>query len=68
MLVGAAPFHHNEYDVTYKKIMKVDYVMPAFVSKAAAHLISQLLVLDPIKRLPLDKVILHPWFSINNIK
>lgn len=68
VLVGSAPFHHSEYDVTYKKIMKVEYVMPAFVSKAASHLISQLLVLDPNKRMPLDKVIMHPWFSCNNIK
>lgn len=65
MLVGSAPFHHNDYDKTYMKIMKAEYLMPPFVSRAAAHLISQLLVLDPKKRMPLEKVASHPWFSLN---
>ncbi|XP_030374176.1 aurora kinase C isoform X2 [Scaptodrosophila lebanonensis] len=61
LLVGRAPFFSNNYDETYKKILKVDYKLPDHISKAAAHLISKLLVLNPQHRLPLDQIILHPW-------
>ncbi|XP_034485845.1 serine/threonine-protein kinase Aurora-2 isoform X1 [Drosophila innubila] len=61
LLVGHAPFFSKNYEETYKKILKVDYKLPEHVSKAAAHLISKLLVLNPQHRLPLDQVILHPW-------
>ncbi|XP_016926513.4 aurora kinase C [Drosophila suzukii] len=61
LLVGHAPFYSKVYDETYKKILKVDYKLPEHISKAAAHLISKLLVLNPQHRLPLDQVMVHPW-------
>lgn len=61
LLVGRAPFLATEYDDTYKKIIKVDYKLPDHVTKAAAHFISKLLVLNPQQRLPLDQVLMHPW-------
>ncbi|XP_017474359.1 PREDICTED: serine/threonine-protein kinase Aurora-2 [Rhagoletis zephyria] len=63
LLVGNAPFLATDYDETYKKIIKVDYKLPDFVSRAAAHFISKLLVLNPQQRLPLDQVFLHPWVA-----
>lgn len=63
LLVGRAPFLATEYDDTYKKIIKVDYKLPDHVSKAAAHFISKLLVLNPQQRLPLDQVLMHPWIT-----
>jgi len=65
LLVGRPPFYANNYDETYKKILKVDYQLPEYVSKAAAHLISKLLVLNPENRLPLDQVMLHPWIAVH---
>lgn len=61
LLVGQAPFHATAYDDTYRKISRVDYKLPAFVSKAAAHLMSKLLVPSPEQRMPLDQVMIHPW-------
>lgn len=61
LLVGRAPFLATDYDDTYKKIIKVDYKLPDYVTKAAAHFISKLLVLNPQSRLPLDQVLMHPW-------
>ncbi|BFF89936.1 aurora kinase C [Drosophila madeirensis] len=61
LLVGHAPFYSKNYDETYKKILKVEYKLPEQISKAAAHLISKLLVLNPQHRLPLDQVLVHPW-------
>lgn len=63
LIVGRAPFLATDYDETYKKIIKVDYKLPEFVSRAAAHFISKLLVLNPHQRLPLEQVFLHPWVA-----
>lgn len=64
-ICGNAPFHDNDYDKTYKKIMKLDYKVPSFMSKTAANLISKLLVIQPELRLPLNQVLTHPWITIN---
>lgn len=61
LLVGHAPFFSKTYEETYQKILKVDYKLPEHMSKAAAHLISKLLVLNPMHRMALDQIILHPW-------
>lgn len=63
-LVGNAPFHDDEYDKTYRKIMKLDYKIPPFMSKSAANLISKLLVIQPELRLPLNLVLKHPWINV----
>ncbi|EDV94955.1 aurora kinase C [Drosophila grimshawi] len=63
LLVGHAPFYSKNFEETYKKILNVDYKLPEHVSKAAAHLISKLLVLNPQHRLPLDQIMLHPWIT-----
>ncbi|XP_070495920.1 aurora kinase C [Chironomus tepperi] len=65
LLVGSAPFHHENYDKTYQKIMRVEYALPQYISKAAGHLIKNLLVFNPEKRMPLDQVAIHPWFTSN---
>lgn len=64
VLVGSAPFQHAENDLTYKKIMKVEYALPDHVSKPAAHFISKLLVFNPDQRLGLEKLDIHPWFAV----
>lgn len=66
LLIGHAPFHAESYDVTYKKIMKVDYFVPDYVSKAARHFMSKLLVLKPEDRMPLEEAIKHPWIEVCN--
>jgi aurora kinase A len=65
VLTGYAPFHDGDYDITYRKIMKVDYKLPEFVTKAPAHFIAKLLVLNPDQRMPLDKLETHPWLAMN---
>lgn len=61
LVVGKAPFHADSYDNTYRKIMRVEYKVPDFVSKAASHFISKLLILNPDGRMPLDQAMIHPW-------
>uniref|UniRef100_A0A182NFL5 Aurora kinase n=1 Tax=Anopheles dirus TaxID=7168 RepID=A0A182NFL5_9DIPT len=65
LLCGKAPFLANTYEETYRKIMKVQYAVPSDVSKAAAHLISRLLVKDPANRMPLENVAIHPWIQLH---
>ncbi|CAO1389042.1 unnamed protein product [Diamesa hyperborea] len=65
LLTGSAPFHDANHDVTYKKIMRVDYKLPSHISKPAAHLISKLLVFNPLQRMTLEQVSTHPWFLSN---
>lgn len=65
LLVGEPPFQTQSYEETYKKITKANYKIPDFVSKAAGHLISKLLVLKPENRLNLDRVKTHPWIVAN---
>ncbi|XP_053672052.1 aurora kinase C-like [Anopheles nili] len=65
LLCGKAPFLANTYEETYRKIMKVQYTVPPEITKAAAHLISRLLVRDPANRMPLENVAVHPWIQLH---
>ncbi|XP_029032810.1 aurora kinase C-like [Osmia bicornis bicornis] len=64
-LVGTPPFLAKTYEQTYMKIKKAKYKFPDFVSDGAKNLISQLLVVDPDQRLPLENVLNHPWIVKN---
>ncbi|GLJ29550.1 hypothetical protein SUGI_0582830 [Cryptomeria japonica] len=66
-LYGVPPFEAKEHSDTYKRIMKVDLKFPLkpLVSAAAKDLISQLLQKDSSKRLPLHKLLQHPWIVQN---
>lgn len=66
LLVGQAPFVAPNYGDTYRKISRVQYQLPAFVSRSAANLINKLLVLKPELRLPLPDVMKHPWIVLHN--
>lgn len=68
LLVGEPPFQTESYDDTYRKISNVQYKIPDFVSTAAQHLISKLLVLQPERRMSLEMVKQHPWIFANTSK
>ncbi|KAF3674143.1 Serine/threonine-protein kinase Aurora-2 [Capsicum annuum] len=66
-LYGMPPFEAKEHSDTYRRIVQVDLKFPAkpVVSSAAKDLISQMLVKDSSQRLPLKKVLEHPWIVQN---
>ncbi|ONM28969.1 aurora b kinase1 [Zea mays] len=66
-LYGVPPFEAKEHSETYRRIVKVDLKFPLkpFVSPAAKDLISQMLVKNSAQRLPLHKVLEHPWIVQN---
>lgn len=61
LLVGVPPFQSGTFDETFVKITKVKYTVPEFVSVAAKHFISKLLVANPEHRMSLVDVKRHPW-------
>lgn len=67
LLAGEPPFQAKEYDTTYRKITKLELKIPDTISMPAQHLIKKLLVVNPENRLPLDKVVVHPWIMSHEI-
>ncbi|CAK1545065.1 unnamed protein product [Leptosia nina] len=65
LLVGLPPFEAKDQHVTYKKIRHVIIKYPDYVSDLARDLIGKLLVIRPEERLPLAKVLKHPWIMQN---
>eukprot|EP00249_Psilotum_nudum_P009969 c22256_g1_i2 orf=395-1312(-) len=66
-LYGTPPFEAKKHSDTYKRIVKVDLKFPPkpVVSSQAKDLICQLLVKDSTQRLPLERVLAHPWIVAN---
>ncbi|XP_012077350.1 serine/threonine-protein kinase Aurora-1 isoform X1 [Jatropha curcas] len=66
-LYGMPPFEAKEHSDTYRRIVQVDLKFPPkpIVSSAAKDLISQMLVKDSSQRLPLHKLLEHPWIVQN---
>ncbi|KAI3691631.1 hypothetical protein L6452_31430 [Arctium lappa] len=66
-LYGVPPFEADSQADTFRRIMKVDLTFPSTpcVSAEAKNLITRLLVKDSAKRLPLQKILEHPWIIVN---
>lgn len=62
-LYGVPPFEAIEHSVTYRRIMEVDLKFPSepIISQGAKDLISKILVKESSQRLPLHKLLEHPW-------
>ncbi len=66
MLYGIPPFETKNKDAkeTYEKIKKCDFKLSdPKVSNEARDLISQILVLNPKKRISLQNIIAHPFMA-----
>ena len=64
LLCGYLPFEDPNTSNLYKKILAADYQLPEFVSEDAADLIDRILTTDPKKRISIEEIRDHPWFSI----
>lgn len=65
MLFGRPPFETRDVKVTYRKIRHNNYTFPTHVtvSESSKDFIRSLLRTDPLKRLTLDKIMDHDFFS-----
>ncbi|KAL4559991.1 hypothetical protein LXL04_032139 [Taraxacum kok-saghyz] len=66
-LYGVPLFEADSQADTFTRIMNIDLTFPPspYVSMEAKHLITRLLVKDSEKRLPLEKILKHPWIIVN---
>ncbi|KAL1289984.1 hypothetical protein AAHE18_20G096700 [Arachis hypogaea] len=72
MLVGGYPFEDSDdprnFKETLKRILNAHYFIPNYVrvSKDCGHLLSQIFVANPEKRITIPEVKMHPWY-LNNL-
>lgn len=72
LLVGSTPFASKENAQIYSKIAAGKYSIPDTVPPEAKELITSLLQKDGSKRLPLQKILTHPflmkyYYTLNNL-
>merc|ERR1719312_1614931 len=62
LVVGKAPFDTDDIKSTLTRVKSGDFEIPSHVSPLARDLIRSLLRKRPTDRLPLDRVLTHPFF------
>ncbi|MBW0542968.1 hypothetical protein O181_082683, partial [Austropuccinia psidii MF-1] len=63
LLTGRLPFDDVDLSVLLWKVMEGKFVMPVDVSMEAQDLIRGMLTLDPTKRITMEQIRTHPWFT-----
>ena len=63
MACGYLPFEDPNTTKLYKKILNCDYLLPGFISSSCKDLIKKVLNTDPGKRLKLQEIREHEWYS-----
>lgn len=62
IICGFLPFEDQNTSNLYNKILRAEYQLPRFVSKAAKEIISGMLTTDPTARLDFDAVRRTSWY------
>ena len=63
MVVGRLPWNANNESIMMRQIVKGTFSIPAFLSDSCRELISKMLLLDPNKRISLQEITEHKWFT-----
>eukprot|EP00257_Ricinus_communis_P027615 XP_025015029.1 SNF1-related protein kinase catalytic subunit alpha KIN10 [Ricinus communis] len=63
LLCGTLPFDDENIPNLFKKIKGGIYTLPSHLSPGARDLIPRMLVVDPMKRMTIPEIRLHPWFQ-----
>lgn len=63
LLCGTLPFDDDLIHKLFKKIKSGQYVIPSHVSDLARSLITQMLTVDPTRRITVNEILQHPWFK-----
>jgi serine/threonine protein kinase len=63
MLVGKTPFESEMSKMTFRRILKEQYVMPKYLSDEAQDLISKILKVDVNERITVEGVLEHPFLT-----
>ena len=62
MVCGYLPFEDPDNDILFKKILKCKIQYPEYLSDMTIDLMKKILVVDPLKRITLDEIKLHPFY------
>lgn len=65
MLCGRLPFDDEYIPHLFKKITEGIFSLPTYLSNDARHLLSSMLVVDPLQRITIQEVRQHPWFLVD---
>jgi len=65
-LCGNPPFEAASHKDTYQRILRVEYTCPSHLSADVKDLLAKVLVKEPTKRLPLERMLQHPWILKNS--
>eukprot|EP00535_Pseudo-nitzschia_heimii_P010967 CAMPEP_0197196886 /NCGR_PEP_ID=MMETSP1423-20130617/32583_1 /TAXON_ID=476441 /ORGANISM="Pseudo-nitzschia heimii, Strain UNC1101" /LENGTH=721 /DNA_ID=CAMNT_0042650699 /DNA_START=725 /DNA_END=2893 /DNA_ORIENTATION=+ len=63
LLCGSLPFDDESIPNLFKKIKSGMYSLPTHLSQLAKNLIPRMLEVDPMKRITIPEIRLHPWFQ-----
>ncbi|WFD43097.1 non-specific serine/threonine protein kinase [Malassezia psittaci] len=63
MLCGRLPFDDESIPTLFMKINKGIYSLPPYLSPEAKHILSSMLVVDPMKRITIAEIQQLPWFQ-----
>ncbi|KAL7555496.1 hypothetical protein ACA910_010969 [Epithemia clementina (nom. ined.)] len=63
LLCGSLPFDDESIPNLFKKIKSGMYALPTHLSQLAKNLIPRMLEVDPMKRITIPEIRLHPWFQ-----
>lgn len=63
MLCGRLPFENEDVGRLFQQIAEGVYFLPNYLSHDARSLINGMLHVDPVKRLTIADIMVHPWFT-----
>lgn len=64
MMCGFLPFNDESRRELFRKIASCEYTMPEWLSPGAKDLLCNIFVANPKKRISIDQIKAHPWYSI----
>ncbi|XP_053321791.1 maternal embryonic leucine zipper kinase [Spea bombifrons] len=66
LMCGYLPFDDDNVMALYKKIMRGKYEIPKWLSPGSVLLLSQMLQVDPKRRITVRHLLTHPWLMQGN--
>ncbi|KAF9082551.1 hypothetical protein BGX23_012342 [Mortierella sp. AD031] len=68
LLTGHLPFEDENIRQLLSKVKAGKFYMPTDISASARDLISRMLTVNPRRRITMQGVMMHPWFTLVNLE
>lgn len=63
LLCGSLPFEDESIPYLFRKIKGGLFILPSYLSDMSRDLINKMLVVDPLRRITIEDIRKHPWFT-----